>query len=557
MRLRNALLGLVPLLGLALYHCGSDSTSSPSLGGDYPFPRNDAGAASDVGSPDDTGLPPEMEERRAFELPQAGGRYVYVANPRRDTVAVIDSRSLAIQSVEAGDGPTFLATVPGRDEAIVVNVHTNTASILRTGTDGRTSTSSVPIVAGANAISIAPDGRHAVVWLDTSRPNTGVPAGSFQDVSLLTLDPAGDRAVQLSVGFRPIDVVFDAMGEAAYVVTEDGLSILRFADLTGPAIIPNVSLSDDRVSTVTDAGTDDASVDGGVLIPPSRDARPSDVSVTPDGRYAIARIEGSSALRLVNLSRREVRTLDAGGVVTDLDVSPDGSFALAVIRDRGRVLRIPLPAAFDDPTAVTSTELVGELFGSVAIASDGGRALLWTTASDVERLILLDLTGSTSPAVLRLRKTVRAVAFAPDGRTALVIHGRAAGNPNEPNIDLETRIDRAWGYTLVDVPTRFAKLQLTPADPGSTALTPDGDFAFVTLRDDTAGVSLVQRVSMRSFVVSDTQLGSPPLAVGVVPGTMRAFVGQEHPEGRITFIDWGTGALQSVTGFELNSRIVD
>ncbi|MEZ4406245.1 MAG: hypothetical protein R3A52_07210 [Polyangiales bacterium] len=159
--------------------------------------------------------------------------------------------------------------------------------------------------------------------------------------------------------------------------------------------------------------------------------------------------------------------------------------------------------------------------------------------------------------MLRLRKTVRAVAFAPDGRTALVIHGRAAGNPNEPNIDLETRIDRAWGYTLVDVPTRFAKLQLTPADPGSTALTPDGDFAFVTLRDDTAGVSLVQRVSMRSFVVSDTPLGSPPLAVGVVPGTMRAFVGQEHPEGRITFIDWSTGALQSVTGFELNSRIVD
>ncbi|MEZ4406246.1 MAG: hypothetical protein R3A52_07215 [Polyangiales bacterium] len=349
-----------------------------------------------MGSPDDTGLPPEVEERRAFELPQAGGRYVYVANPRRDTVAVIDSRSLAIQSVEAGDGPTFLATVPGRDEAIVVNVNTNTASILRTGTDGRTSTSSVPVVAGANAISIAPDGRHAVVWLDTSRPNTGVPAGSFQDVSLLTLDPAGDRAVQLSVGFRPIDVVFDAMGEAAYVVTEDGLSILRFADLTGPAIIPNVSLADDTVTTVTDAGTD-ASVDGGVLIPPSRDARPSDVSITPDGRYAIARIEGSSALRLVDLSRREVRTLDAGGVVTDLDVSPDGSFALAVIRDRGRVLRVPLPAAFDDPTAVTSTELVGELFGSVAIASDGGRAPPLDHPADVERLILLDLTDRPLP----------------------------------------------------------------------------------------------------------------------------------------------------------------
>jgi hypothetical protein len=45
--------------------------------------------------------------------------------------------------------------------------------------------------------------------------------------------------------------------------------------------------------------------------------------------------------------------------------------------------------------------------------------------------------------------------------------------------------------------------------------------------------------------------------VGTIPATQRAFVGQDHPEGRITFIDEATGALQSVTGFELNSRIVE
>ena len=31
--------------------------------------------------------------------------------------------------------------------------------------------------------------------------------------------------------------------------------------------------------------------------------------------------------------------------------------------------------------------------------------------------------------------------------------------------------------------------------------------------------------------------------------------GQEHPDGRISFIDWETGEVESVTGFELNSRI--
>jgi hypothetical protein len=32
-------------------------------------------------------------------------------------------------------------------------------------------------------------------------------------------------------------------------------------------------------------------------------------------------------------------------------------------------------------------------------------------------------------------------------------------------------------------------------------------------------------------------------------------VGQDHPDGRLSFIDWETGAVQSVTGFDLNSRI--
>jgi hypothetical protein len=33
------------------------------------------------------------------------------------------------------------------------------------------------------------------------------------------------------------------------------------------------------------------------------------------------------------------------------------------------------------------------------------------------------------------------------------------------------------------------------------------------------------------------------------------FVGQAHPDGRVSFIDWKTLGVESVTGFELNSRI--
>jgi len=499
-----------------------------------------------------------MEERRVFELPQAGARYVYVANPRRDTVAVIDSQTLAIQTVEAGDGPTHVATIPGRDVALVVNVNAQSLSVLRTA-DGMTRTTQLPIVRGANAIEVSPDGAHAVVWLDTSRPNQGVPAGSFQDVTLLTLTEGMERAVQLSVGFRPLDVVFAQDGSAAFVVTEDGISILRFADITGPTIVPGVSLGHDGSLGPADAGV---AVDGSTALDGSlpaneREARPLDVGVTPDGRYAIARVEGSRYLRLVDLQARRVEVLDAGGAITDVDLAADGRTALVVVRERSQVLRVPVPGGFANPGAVVRLDLPGELVGSVAASPDGRRALLYTTAAAIERVTLLDLVGTEAPTVIRLRKTVRAVAFSPDGRAALIVHGRTTGDPGEAGIDLETRIDRSYGFTLVDTATRFAKLQLTPAEVGPLALSANGNYAFVVLRDDATRVSLVERILLRSFEVQDIPLGSPPTSVGSISATQRAFVGQDHPEGRITFIDEATGALQSVTGFELNSRIVE
>ncbi|MFO0604356.1 MAG: hypothetical protein U0324_14330 [Polyangiales bacterium] len=589
---------LLALGSIAFHACGSDSVSrggEPPAGG-----AADASARFDASRPPepDAGMttpPPEVEVRRSFQTPQAGGRYVYVANPTRDSVAVIDSRTLAIQTVEAGDGPTYLTTVPGRDVALVINVTSHTLTILRT-TEAGTTTRSVPVVPGANAVAVSPDGRHAIAYLDTDAPSQGLGTGSFQDISLVTLADTGDTSVQLSVGFRPVEVLFSADGAAGFVVTEDGISILRFAEITGPTIIPNVSLDELGPIAPRDAGPDAApdaapdvapdvtpdaggDADGDATVDAAPDAAPDatpdaapdvaadatpigqvparDISITRDGRYAIARVEGTSTLRLVDLATRAITAYTAAGAVTDLDIAPDGTYALAVVRERSEVLRIPIPMGFSTPSAVTRTEATGEFVGSVTFSPDGRRALLYTTALPLERVTLMELDGAPSLQVVRLRKAVRAVAFSPDGRTALVVHSRAPGSPDDATADLETRIDRSFGYTLLDVGTRFAKLQLTPADVGPFAITTDGAYAFVLLRNDAASVAQAHRASMRSFAIDTLSLGSPPNSVGVVSGTQRVFIGQEHPEGRITFVDWTSGALQSVTGFELNARIVD
>jgi hypothetical protein len=581
----------VALLWLA--SCGADNgLSSPREGG-TPTPRTDAGFAADAGMSVPPPPPPEREERRTFETPQAGGRFVYVANPRRDTVAVIDSRTLAIQTVEAGDAPTYLVTLPGRDTALVINVNSNNLSILRS-TEMGTRTASVPIVPGSNAIAVSPDGRHAIVYFDSDTTTASTNLGSLQEIAVLTLDEGMERSVRLSVGFRPRDVLFSRDASSAFVVTEDGISILRFAEITGPAIVPTVPIQDNVVIPNADAGvtedvapptdvapiTDvitadvspdaardasadaiqDVTVDTGPVdssVAPTRDSVVADVSITPDGRYALARFERTSYVRLVDLATRTATSLDLGALVTDLDVSPSGDFAIAVLRDRSRVVRVPLPGGFQNPMSLQRTDVTGELIGSVTISPDGRRALLYTTAFAVERVTVMNLTANDPLNVIRLRKSVRAVTFAPDGRTALVVHDHTSGNPDEANIDLETRIDRSFGYTLIEPSAQFARLQLTPADVGPLAIVPDGTHAFVLLRDDARQIAQAHRVSLQSFAVETITLGSPPSSVGAVPSTQRAFIGQDHPEGRITFIDWTTGALQSVTGFELNSRIVD
>jgi len=87
----------------------------------------------------------------------------------------------------------------------------------------------------------------------------------------------------------------------------------------------------------------------------------------------------------------------------------------------------------------------------------------------------------------------------------------------------------------------------------SLALTPDGARAFVLVRSS----RLVQRIALSSFIVDDFPVGSPPVALAVLGDAVkRVFVSQEHPEGRISFINWETGVVESVTGFELNGRIV-
>ena len=517
------------------------------------------GAGGSGGSGGAPMLPPEVEVRLDFELPQASESYVYAANPEGGTVSIIDAESRHIQTLETGERPTFLRTLAGTDDAIVLNVGSDDATIIR-NPDGRATTSNVAVVRGANAIAVAPDGKHAVVYFNASFSTAGNASGSLQDVSVLKLERGDDKVIDMTVGFRPRDVFFAQDGSAAYMVTEDGISVLDFGDVeaSGSGFAPKISLGDDI------------------------DQKTLDVSVTPNGAYALARQPGQSEVRLINLRTGDIDVLDLasllpaieeqpsdedGGVempeplpveITDLDLAASGTVAAAVLRNQSSLLVLPIPGAFEDVDSISVRKVEGTVVGSAAVAPNGKTALLYTTATPIEHLTVVDLENEDiAPRTLALRKAVRAVAVAPDSQTALVLHEKAQGDPNEPGIDPDVAIDRMYGYSGVRIADGAVKLQQTATPPGAFTVVPDGSAIFVLFRDDALAVREVHRIDTRSFLVTPTRLASPPISIGSVPQSDSVFVSQDHPEGRITFIDWNDGQKDTVTGFELNSRIRD
>lgn len=505
-------------------------------------------------------LPPETEATVDLQLPQASENFVYAVNPDAGTVAVIDARTQSIQTIKTGNRPTYLRTLEGTDNAIVLNVGSNKASIIRSTSGGATK-SDLAVSAGSNAIAVAPDGKHAVVYYNSTYQGASANPGSYQDAAVLTLsdDGSSDAVVSMTVGFRPRDVAFSSDGTRAFVVTEDGVSVLDFAEVekNGPGIARLVSF-------------------GG-----SVDQKNADVAITPDGKYALARVEGQSVLHLAALDGSGVRSLDVSVVyksltpeadggedagapvpvaITDLDLLPGGSGALATLRNQSSVLRIPLPDAFDDMGKVGIIRVPDQVVGSLTVAPDGSSALGYTTAIDLERIIILDLKGKADPRPVALRKTVHAVTFTPDSQTALITHEKAPGSPTDPGLTPDQVIDRSYGYSLLRVGSGDVKLQATRTQLGPIAMVPDGSFLFILFRDDGQMIKEVQRVALESFLVDPIiQLENPPISIGTARASGSVFVNLDYPDGRMTFIDWQdpTEKTKTVTGFELNSRIRD
>jgi hypothetical protein len=497
-------------------------------------------------------LPPEQEVESSFEVPVATGRYVWIANPLSGRVAFVDASTLKVRTVEAGNRPTFLAPVPGATDAVIVmNVLSHDATWLRAG--GQLATTMISGVTPlANAWAVSSDGKFALAWTDARRalaqaPRTGTLEG-FQDVTAIDLSAQPPTSATVAVGYRPVSMTFGADGRRAFAVTQDGVSVIG---LPGPS---------GRVEVIRDVP---------LTADPTENADTRDVSVTADG-HAIVRREGSSQIRIVDLSNGTTGIVTLTGPVTDLDVTPDASRAVAVVRQTSEVVIVPLATAAVDSGTVLHTFIPGELVGSVTVTADGKQAILYSNASDSEHIVVLDLS-SAAYRVLRVHAPVLSLFPTPDAQFAVVLHhapagiadagaggsvGADGGGSVAPTPSSPPPIAAAFSVIPLDG-SRAGRIQETGAAPQAIAMAPDSSLALVTVREDRTHVFGVYVVTLPGLQVRRVDLASPPIATGVVAAANRGYVAQVHPEGRITFIQLATGMPQTLTGFDLGARVVD
>jgi len=492
---------------------------------------NEFNFCSPFGEGSDAGLPDEVELQQ--EPPASGKYYVYIAIPDQDRVAKIDSRTLEVEAIQVGRYPVALRTIPGKDVAVVLEQLSSTATVIRSTKDGdRLITLDTALQ--LNQLALSPGGKYAVAYFDLARVEGRLdPKQNYQEITVLRLSPGEERSVDLSVGFKPSAVQFSADGKMAFVITEQGISAFDLTSIKRSRVVPPIPYARD----------------------PLTEPLASEVLVTSLGKLALIRQPGLSGIRVVDLQTREIKDLDLGGVPTDLDLTADGKLAVVVLRNNHQLGLIDIPGDIDDPHGIDLISTDAYFAGQVQLSADEKSAFLFTNATSQEVLLIANLDKRKIRA-LPLKKGVRAVIGAPDGSKALVLHNKAPGTPRMED-GFEVFVDRSQGYSILNLRTGFDKLYITATQPKLPEFAADSDSAYLLLDDAASGVGSVEAIDLQTFTVSSLALGSPPIALGLMESTATVFAAQSHPLGRITFIEIGNFATRTVTGYELNSHIIE
>ena len=522
-----SLLAALALLGVALAGCPAGITENTVLDDDDAWAAADDDDAMDdddasVWDDDDATLPPEEEQDFLVTEPGSTDRYLFVANPTRDSVSRIDVQTRQVDTIDVGDDPTRVVVSSDFARAVVFCAGDDTVWVMDAETLQR---HELAVREDFNWVEIAPGGRWAVAWFNAAVEDADFDVEGVRSFTELSFVDTEQLAVHsFSVGHNPKQVIFTDDDQLALVVAEENLTAVDLT--TDPATPRPVDLGQD---------TEEPPPIGEVVVP-------------PDGGWAFVRYLGLDAIQAVQLATGAIGELDAGVEPTDLDLSHDGQLFYVVSRTSSEVRVFDALDPLGGPPEVHPTPATSTL-GSLVLAPGDQLGLLFTTATLEDRFTTWDLASGEMTERL-LVKPIRAVAASPDGGSALVVHTL------EDVPDASDLFADAHAMTVVDLDTWIMNPVGLEDRPRKWTTSPDGRHSMFIM-DGNRNVGVID---YSTRLVDDVVVPSMPVFLGMLPlddgpEANLGWVSQEYDIGRISFVRPWDLTVETVTGFELNSGI--
>ncbi|MDX9720381.1 MAG: hypothetical protein RBU37_06525 [Myxococcota bacterium] len=524
---------LLTLAGLALLGCGDGEWGEPE-------PAPDGWQDWGADSTQDQGELPEPEKELRIQPPEAAKDFVFVASTELDSVARIDARSMEIRSIAVGDRPTVVRCRKSTNTAVVLNLGSSDLSIIHSTPGGGDVLARLPVASGLNQVRLSPDGRYALVYFDPEAEGADFstsPLIELQLVQLARVEQGSETIVDLVISYLPEEILFEAEGDDVFVLTQDFLH--RFSPDT---VIDAPSSYDPRARIK-------------LIEDPLSIGKQLEVVISSGGHFALVREPDQARLGIVDLLTQEHRILELDGIPTELDLLPDGLGALLVIPSTQQLVLLSLPEAFDEPESVRVIQAPESIPVAQALVSPSGdKAVLFSTAASSSTIGELDLSSAELTAYrLGSGKVISGGVRGPQGKWIYIAHDGEPSNPDP--------VRQSPGFSLLSFDSAenggrpFDKLFLSPIAPSPVMFTEDEQHFFALINQPTSERFEVIGIELPSLRATTFRVGSPPVQVGGLPDARRVYVAQEHPVGRLAFIEVDDLSIQTVTGFELNSKI--
>jgi len=366
------------------------------------------------------------------------------------------------------------------------------------------------------ALAFDPEASIAAAWIDFDDV-AGLDFDGVLDPSAVVFIPLdGGDPITVPVGFAPDDVLFTGGAEPrAVVLSRSQVAVVELAS---------------GVITVTYPLTLD----------PDAAVQPTDVVLTPDGRYALVSVQGSADLYVLDLEQESIDLVELDAIPSDLWVDP--------LNDR-TVIVYPNSRSVDllehEYFELESFDLDEP---ATHILDAGGRAVLYNTVAGYHDVYLFDVaTGQLTE--YRAENPVMEMSVTADQSRAVATLNRENGG----GTGASAWYDDHYGIGIFDLSDDKTpvSLLLEGRPLGFELVEEGGDNYALVLAE---GVDELLQIDLGAGGNSGIELSLPPLGIAAQPGG-DFVIAEDSPVGALAFLTPGGSEVTEVAGFALQNLL--